>query len=166
MATVRPGIFPVPNRDLQRIGAIESVRANVGQVRTKVIERSVTAGMDIAKAEVVVIAGRGATSYFDSVRAFAGSIGGAVGVTRPLADKELLPRDYQVGSTGVAIAPKLAIVLGASGAAHFISGIRGAKTIISVNRDPEADINANADYVVIEDIGRLLPALISKFNGG
>jgi len=165
MATVRPGIFPIPERNLQRKGAIETVSANVGQVRTKVIERSVTAGLDIAKAELVVIAGRGAVAYFDSVRKFADSIGSAIGVTRPLADKELMSRDYQVGSTGVAVTPKLAIVLGASGAAHFVSGIRGAKTVISINKDANADINANADYFVIDDIGKVIPALLSKLEG-
>ena len=165
MATVRPGIFPIPERNLQRKGAIEPVQVNVGQMRTRVVERSVKAGVDIAKAEIVVIAGRGAVTYFDSVRKFADSIGGAVGVTRPLADKELMPRDYQVGSTGIAVTPKLTIVLGASGAAHFVSGIRGAKTVISINKDPDANINANADYFVVDDIGKLLPALLSKLEG-
>src|SRR3990170_3268014 len=165
MATVRPGIFPVPERRPRRKGAIETVQVNTGQVRTKVVERSVKAGVDIARAEIVVIAGRGAVTYFDSVRKFADSIGSAIGVTRPLADRELMPRDYQVGSTGIAVTPKLAIVLGASGAAHFVSGIRGAKTVISVNKDPDADINADADYFVVEDIGRLLPALLSKLEG-
>jgi len=166
MATVRPGIFPVPTGDPLRRGVIEMVQANVGQVRTRVIERSVTTAADIARAEIVVIAGRGAATYFDSVRKFADSIGSAVGVTRPLADREFLSRDYQVGSTGVAIAPKLAIVLGASGAAHFVSGIREAETVISVNKDPEADITSNADYVVVDDLGRLLPALVSKSTQG
>jgi electron transfer flavoprotein alpha subunit len=164
MATIRPGIFPIPEKDPLRKGLIETVQANVGKVRTRVIERSVTAGVDIAKAEIVVIAGRGAVTYFDSVRKFADSIGSAMGVTRPLADKELMSRDYQVGSTGIAVTPKLAIVLGASGAAHFVSGIRGAKTVISVNKDPEADITGNADYVVVDDLGKLLPVLRSKFE--
>lgn len=165
MATVSPGIFPVPRKDPMRKGSIETLQAHVGQVRTRVVERSVRAGVDIAKAEIVVIAGRGAVTYFDSVRKFADSIGSAIGVTRPLADKELMPRDYQVGSTGMSVTPKLAIVMGASGAAHFVSGIRGAKTVISVNKDPEADISANADYVVVDDLGRLLPVLMSKFEG-
>lgn len=164
MATVRPGIFQVPRKNPQRKGAIESVQVNIGQVRTKVVERSIKAGVDIAKAQIVVIAGRGAVTYFDSIKKFADSIGGAVGVTRPLADKELMPRDYQVGSTGIAVTPKLTIVLGASGAAHFISGIRGAKTVISINKDPDANINSNADYFVVDDIGKLLPALLLKLE--
>jgi electron transfer flavoprotein alpha subunit len=166
MATVRPGILPVPKRNLERQGTIESVQVKLGEVRTKVVERSVQEGMDIAKAEIVVIAGRGAAAQLDAVRKFADSIGGVVGVTRPLADKGLMPRDRQVGSTGYAVAPKLAIILGASGAAHFVSGIRDAKTVISVNKDPEAAIKDYADYFVVDDVGTLLHMLLSKSSAG
>jgi len=162
MATVRPGIFPVPQRNYNREGSIESVPVSVGQVRTKVLERSVMQGVDITKAEVIVIAGRGAEAHLDQVRKLADSFGGVVGVTRPLADKELMPRDHQVGSTGCAVAPKIAIVFGASGAAHFVSGIREAKAVISINRDQDAPINAYADYIVTEDIATLLPALLKS----
>ena len=87
-----------------------------------------------------------------------------VGVTRPLADKGLMSRDFQVGSTGYTIAPKVAIVLGASGAAHFLSGIRNAKTVISVNKDADATVNSNSDFYTVEDIGKLLPAMLSKLS--
>jgi len=162
MATVRPGIFPVPQRNSSRKGTLESVPVSIGQVRTKILERSVKEGVDITKAEVIVIAGRGAEAHLDEVRKLADSFGGAVGVTRPLADKELMPRDHQVGSTGCAVAPKIAIVFGASGAAHFVSGIREAKAVISINRDQSAPINAYADYIVTEDIATLLPALLKS----
>lgn len=165
MATVRPGIFPVPQRNQQRKGTIETVQVNIGEVRTKIVERSVKEGVDIAKAEIVVIAGRGAEAQLDIVKKFASSIGGVIGVTRPLADKELMPRDHQVGSTGNAVAPKIAIVLGASGAAHFVSGIRDAKTVISVNKDAEATINTYSDFFVVDDVAKLLPILLSKFEG-
>lgn len=164
MATVRPGILPVPERDLRREGKIESVQVNVGEVRTKVVERSVKEGVDLAKASVVIIAGRGAEAYLDDVRKLADSVGGVIGVTRPLADKGLVSRDYQVGSTGCAVAPKIAIVLGASGAAHFVSGIREAKTVISVNKDPSATINSYADFFVVDDVAAVLPALLSKLE--
>ncbi len=161
MATVRPGILPVPQRNPQRRGKIESKSVDVGIVHTKVVKRSVEETIDVSKAEIVVIAGRGAQRHFDTVRKFADSVGGVVGVTRPLADKGLMPRDHQIGSTGCSVAPKIAIVLGASGAAHFVSGIRDANMVISVNRDPEAIINGHADYFVIDDVGSLLPTLLS-----
>lgn len=166
MATVRPGILPVPERSPQRQGTIETVPVNVGEVRTRVVERSVKEGVDITKAEIIVIAGRGAESHLDAVKKLADSVGAIIGVTRPLADKELMPREHQVGSTGYAVTPKVAIILGASGAAHFVSGIRGAKTVISVNKDPEALINTYADYCVVDDIGKLLPTLLSRFEQG
>lgn len=166
MATVRPGILPIPQRDLQRKGTTESVTINVGEVRTKIVERSVKESLDITKAEVVVIAGRGVEAHLDLVKKFADSVGGVIGVTRPLADKGLMPRDRQVGSTGYAVSPKLAVVFGASGAAHFVSGIRDAKTVISVNKDPEAPINSYSDYFVVDDAGTLLQTLVSKFKEG
>jgi len=164
MATVSPGILPIPVRDPQRQGTIESVPVTVGTVRTKVIERSVQENVDITKAEIVVIAGRGAENHLDDVRKLADSVGAVVGVTRPLADKGLISRDFQVGSTGYTIAPKVAIVLGASGAAHFLSGIRNAKTVISVNKDADATVNSNSDFYTVEDIGKLLPAMLSKLS--
>lgn len=164
MATVRPGIFPIPEKTLSAKGTIEMIEMDVGFARTKVIERSVQMGADIGKAEVVIIAGRGAEKQLDAVRKLADSIGAVVGVTRPLADKELMPREHQVGSTGTAVTPKVAIVLGASGAAHFVSGIRGAKTVISINKDSAANINTCADYFVVDDIGTFLPVLLSKLG--
>jgi electron transfer flavoprotein alpha subunit len=164
MATVRPGIFPLPRKDLQRTGTIERVQVNITNLRTKVVERSIKEIVDIAKAEWLVIAGRGAEAHLDEVRKFADSMGAAVGVTRPLADKGLMPRDNQVGSTGSAVAPKVALVLGVSGAAHFVSGIREASLVISVNKDPEATIKNYSDYVVVDDVGDLLSALLSSMQ--
>jgi electron transfer flavoprotein alpha subunit len=164
IATVSPGILPVPERNSQRHGTIESVPVHAGTVRTRVIERSVTESGDIAKAGIVVIAGRGAEKHLDNARRLANSVGGVLGITRPLADKGLLSRDHQVGSTGYTIAPKVAIVLGASGAAHFVSGIRNAKTVISVNKDADATINSNSDFYAVDDIAKLLPAMLSKLD--
>jgi len=165
MATIRPGILPIPRRNPERKGTVEILPVKQSEMRTKVVERSVKEGIDITKAEIVVVAGRGAESCLDAVRKLADSMGGVIGVTRPLADKGLMPRDHQVGSTGYAVSPKVAIVFGASGAAHFVSGIRDAKTVITVNKDPEAAIHDYADYSVVDDVGSLLPLLISKFGG-
>jgi len=165
MATIRPGILPIPRRNPERKGTVEIVPVKQSEMRTKVVERSVKEGIDITKAEIVVVAGRGAESCLDAVRKLADSMGGVIGVTRPLADKGLMPRDHQVGSTGYAVSPKVAIVFGASGAAHFVSGIRDAKTVITVNKDPEAAIHDYADYSVVDDVSSLLPLLISKFGG-
>ena len=164
IATVRPGIFPVPQRDSKRRGVIEPAPVNLGEVRVKVVERSVKGGVDITRAETVIIAGRGAETQLEQVRMLAESIDGVIGVTRPLADKGLMPRDHQIGSTGLAVSPKLAIILGASGAAHFVSGIREAKTVVSVNKDNGAAINAYADLIVVDEIEKVLPPLVSKFR--
>jgi electron transfer flavoprotein alpha subunit len=164
MATVRPGIFPIPRRDPKRQGSVEQVPVDLAGIRTRVIERSVKDSVDVTKADTVIIAGRGAEAQLEQVRKFAESVGGVVGVTRPLADKGLAVRDSQIGSTGCAVSPKLAIVLGASGAAHFVSGIREAKTVVSINKDANAAINAYADYIVVDQIEKVLPVLMRKFK--
>ena len=166
MATVRPGIFQPPQRNQNRQGRIEQIPVNLGEVRTKVAERSTKEGIDITQAEVVVIAGQGAETQLDAVKRLAELLGGTVGVTRPLADRELMSRDHQIGYTGYAISPKVAVVLGASGATYFVSGIRGAKTVISLNRDAAAAINACTDFIVIDDIEKVLPFLLSKAERG
>lgn len=165
MATIRPGIFPMPAPNPKRKGKIEQVPVNVGQARTRIVERSITESVDIAKAELLIIAGRGAEGRLDEVRKLADLIGAGIGVTRPLADNGLMPRDVQVGSTGVAVAPKVALILGASGAAHFVSGIRDAGLVISVNKDPEAAITSHSDYIVADDVNDLLPALLNELQG-
>jgi electron transfer flavoprotein alpha subunit len=164
MATVRPGVFSLPRKNFMREGRIENVRVNPDRVRTKIVERMVKEETDLVRAEVVVIAGRGAEREIDAVRELAESVGGVVGVTRPLADKELMSRDHQIGSTGYSVSPRIAMVFGASGAAHFVSGIRNAKTVFSINRDPDAPINSHADFVVIDDVKNVLPALVSKIR--
>jgi electron transfer flavoprotein alpha subunit len=165
MVTVRPGVFPMPQRNRTGEGQVEQIALSLGEIRTKIVERSVKEGVDITGAEVVVIAGRGAEMQLGAVGKFAELIGGVVGVTRPVADKGLVPHDQQVGYTGYAISPKVAIVLGASGAAYFVSGIRGARTVISVNKDAEAAINTYADFTVIDDIEKVLPVLVSIAKG-
>jgi electron transfer flavoprotein alpha subunit len=161
MATICPGIFPVPEKRMERRGKIEKVEVDVGEIQTKVLERHVRSAVDVTRADIVIIAGKGAEDQLDAVRKLADSVSGVVGVTRPLADKGLMPRDHQVGSTGQAVSARVAIVLGASGATHFVSGIRRAKMIISVNKDPNASINSYADYFVVDDVEKVLPALLS-----
>jgi electron transfer flavoprotein alpha subunit len=162
MATVRPGVFAQPHRNPTRHGQMEQVSVHVGEVRTKIVERSTKLSDDITGSELVVIAGQGAETQLDVIKKFAELAGGVVGVTRPVADKMLMTRDHQIGYTGCTVSPKVALILGASGATYFVSGIRGAKTIISVNKDDAAAINNYADFIVIDDINRVLPALVSR----
>lgn len=162
MATVRPGIFAMPDRDENRTGTVERVPVAVAasDVRTEVLERTVGETVDLTRAKRVVVAGLGTGGDLSLVRELATLLDADIGVTRPIADEGLIARDYQIGTTGASIRPELLIVVGASGAMHFTSGIEEAERVIAVNTDPEAPIFEHADYCVIDDLFEVLPALI------
>jgi Electron transfer flavoprotein, alpha subunit len=85
-----------------------------------------------------------------------------VGVTKPLADSGWYPKDRQVGQTGVTIRPKLYIALGISGAVQHLVGIAGARKVIAINLDPEAQIFQNSDYGVVGDLFQVVPELLRR----
>jgi len=166
MATVRPGIFkPLPPKD-SGAGKVEPVRVSITEanVKCRVIERSVTKIEDISRAERIVVAGLGTKGDLVLPQKLAQALGASFGVSRPLADKGMAPRERVVGSTGYSINAELAIVAGVSGAAHFASGIRDAKTVIAINSDPNAQIFKNADYCVTGNLFEIMPELIAALQ--
>lgn len=167
MSTVRAGVFkPFPSGG-KGAGEIITIVPNVSaKPRVRVIESSVGKKADVGKAEIVVVAGLGAMGNLVAVEELRKELGAELGVTRPLADKGLATRDRQVGSTGVSVKSKLTVVLGASGASHFVSGIDSSGTVISINTDPKAPISSHADYNVIEDCNKLLPLVIKGLRPG
>jgi electron transfer flavoprotein alpha subunit len=120
--------------------------------------------VDITKSDIVVGVGRGVKEQENiaKVEEFAQAIGGVVGCTRPVVDSEWLPKARQVGSSGKTIKPKLYIALGISGAFQHLAGLKGADTIIAVNKDANAPIFNTADYGIVEDMFKVLPALKEK----
>ena len=166
MATVRPGIFkPLPLR-ASGAGRVEPVEVSITEadVRCRVLERSVTKTEDISRAERIVVAGLGTKGDLVLPQKLAQALGASFGVSRPLADKKMAPRERVVGSTGYSVNAELAIVAGVSGAAHFASGIRDAKTVIAINSDPNAQIFKHADYCVTGDLFEIMPELISALQ--
>lgn len=163
MATVRPGVFkPLPPGD-SGIGKVEPVEVKITEtdVKCRVLERSVTKMEDISRAERIVIAGLGTKGDLVLPQKLAQALGASLGVSRPLADKRLAPRERVVGATGYGVNAELAIVVGVSGAAHFVSGIRDAKTVIAINSDSNAQIFKHADYCVTGNLFEIMPELIS-----
>ncbi|MDG6988971.1 MAG: electron transfer flavoprotein subunit alpha/FixB family protein [Nitrososphaerota archaeon] len=167
MATVRPGVFPAPT-PTDQAGTVEPfpVALKPEDVRCQVVERAVQHGEGVRKAQRVVVAGLGCKDDLTLPKELAEVSGSTFGVSRPLADKGMAPKNLVVGSTGVSLSAKLAVVVGVSGAAHFTSGLRNVETVVAVNSDPCAEIFKHADYCVVGDARKLVPRLISELGGG
>ncbi len=122
---------------------------------------AVTGDVDITKADIVVSVGRGIKEEknIPLVEEFAGAIGGVLACSRPVADAEWLPKDRLVGSSGKTIKPKLYIAIGISGSFQHLTGMKNSDTIIAINKDPEAPIFNEADYGIVDDLFKVLPAL-------
>lgn len=127
-------------------------------------ESEASAGVSLADAKVVVSGGRGVGSAegFAPLEELADLLGGTVGCSRVVTGNGWRPHTEQVGQTGTKVAPDLYIACGISGATQHIAGCRNSKTMIVINTDPDAAIMGYADYAVIGDIGKVLPAIIEE----
>ena len=167
MATVSPGVYEARISDKEAVIVRETIPADlVGRRRIELVEKKVSPMPDLSRAEKVVVAGLGTGGDLELIREFANLIGAAIGVTRPLADMGIVPRDYQIGTTGVSLRAKIVFVFGASGAPHFVYGIRDCGTIVAVNIDRNAPIFEYCDYCIVADLFDVLKALIKELRGG
>ena len=122
---------------------------------------------DVSDARVIVSGGRAVQSREDFERLVGGladTLGGATGSTRALVDAGIAPNEFQVGQTGKIVAPDLYIALGLSGTVQHLAGMKGAKFVVAVNRDPQAPIFSAADHGLVADIYEAVPELIERLR--
>lgn len=167
MATVRPGVLPLPEPAETAVKEAVMIPYNDAAGLAKLLkETAVTKGADISQSKIIVAAGRGIgqKKNLKLVQALADKLGGQVGASRPLVDMGFCPYSSQIGQTGYSVAPDLLICCGISGAVQHLAGIGGAKTVIAINTDPKAPIFAVADYQIVGDCVTVLEQLLQELE--
>jgi electron transfer flavoprotein alpha subunit len=138
------------------------------EIRTRPLEwfRESQRAVDLTAAEIIVSVGRGIkeAENIPIVQQLADALGAELAASRPICDNGWLPMERQVGSSGQTVAPKLYLAVGISGAIQHLVGMKGAKTIVAINKDPEAPIFEVADYGIVGDLFQVVPALIEEIK--
>ena len=139
---------------------------SAGQIRQKPEPpfREAARAVDLTAADIIVSVGRGIKEQANIrvVEDLAQALGAELAASRPICDAGWLPMERQVGSSGQTVAPKMYVAVGISGAIQHLVGMKGAKTIVAINTDPNAPIFEVADYGIIGDLFEIVPALAAE----
>jgi electron transfer flavoprotein alpha subunit len=149
---------------------IEAVNVEIpaGVIRNKPqdVFKEAKQAVDLTQAEIIVSVGRGIKEQKNTelAKQLAEALGGEIAASRPICDSGWLPMDRQIGSSGQTVAPKLYLALGISGAIQHIVGMRGARSVVAINKDHEAPIFEIADVAVVGNLFDVVPALIEEIK--
>ena len=159
---LRRGETPAPVRTVAAAIDVAAVRQ-----KPEAPFREARQAVDLSQAERIVAVGRGIKEQDKITLAeqLAVALGAELGASRPICDAGWLPMDRQIGSSGQTVAPKLYVALGISGAIQHLVGMKGSRTVVAINKDPEAPIFETADYGIVGDLFDVVPALIKELQG-
>jgi electron transfer flavoprotein alpha subunit len=170
IASIRPGTFS-PKMPVEKKGGIIIESSPLkGPIDVKkfieYIEAPIT-GEDITQAEIIVSVGQGVggPEHIPMIEEVAKNLGGVIACSRPVVDRNWLPKERQVGISGKTVKPKVYIAVGISGAFQHITAMQGSETIIAINKDPRAPIFNVADYGIVDDFQNVIPILKEKTKG-
>jgi electron transfer flavoprotein alpha subunit len=168
--TIQIGAFRADGVTRGTAGAVTPVAVNVDASAVRQSPeapfKEAKQAVDLGQAERIVAVGRGikAQENIAIAERLANAIGAEIAASRPICDSGWLPMDRQIGSSGQTVAPKLYVALGISGAIQHLVGMKGARTIVAINKDADAPIFEVADYGIVGDLFEIVPALVSELD--
>lgn len=168
MATVRAGVFPLPQKDPARTGRVieDELGMSEDQVSTKVEQFIPEDHVDLSSAQIIVSGGRGmgGPKPFEMLQELAQLLGGLMGASRAAVMAGWVSYEHQVGQTGQTVRPKLYVACGISGQIQHLVGMQDSETIIAINKDPNAPIFKIATYGIVGDVHEVVPALMKSLR--
>ncbi len=170
MSTVRPGVMDKANYDPNHKGELVKLDVSFaeGDIRTKVLEvvKSVGELASLTDAEIIVAGGMGIGKQegFDLLKQLADKLGGSIGSSRACVDAGWIDHSFQVGQTGTTVKPKIYFACGISGAIQHLAGMQNSDYIIAINKNENAPIFEVADYGIVGDLYKVIPAIIEELD--